>query len=165
MNISNISKQAVVIATAIAMIWLVGSAMQRVGKEQSRLERFEREEAAAFAVAMTFPPAELATIRTAAIRNGIQPGTENWYILLAIRKAENGKPGLEFGIMNPKAYDLDSQAGWAAASILGARGRWDGKGDFVDAMGARYCPPEDHPLNKHWAGNVRVWVEKLGGEK
>ena len=115
--------------------------------------------------AQFFDIQEFVTIRIAAIRNGIQPGTENWRILLAIRKAENGKPGLEFGIMNPKANDLDSQAGWAAASILGARGRWDGKGDFVDAMGARYCPPADHPLNKHWAGNVRHWVEKLGGAK
>ena len=141
--------EQIILVIVVCSLCLVGHLLWEHQDDEATLE------------ASYFPPAELATIRTAAIRNGIQPGTEDWYVLLAIRKAENGKPGLEFGIMNPKANDLGSQAGWAAASILGARGRWDGKGDFVDAMGARYCPPADHPLNKHWAGNVRAWVEKL----
>lgn len=28
-------------------------------------------------------------------------------------------------------------------------------GDFIDFMGQRYCPPQAHPLNRHWAKNVR----------
>ena len=104
---------------------------------------------------------ELQTIRAAAERNGIKYGSEDWFILLAIRKAENGRPGLEFGIMHPKANDLDSQAGWCAASIVKNRQRWDGKGDFVEFMGRRYCPPNAHPLNKNWVGNVNYWKNEL----
>ena len=108
---------------------------------------------------------ELQTIRAASERNGLVYGSEDWFILLAIRKAENGRPGLEFGIMHPKANDLDSQAGWCAASIVKNRQRWDGKGDFVEFMGRRYCPvgAENDPdnLNRHWVKNVNYWKNEL----
>jgi hypothetical protein len=156
--------EQIILVIVVCSLCIAGHLLwgHRIGKDEATTE------------ASYFPPAELATIRTAAIRNGIQPGTENWYILLAIRKAENGKKFREFGIIHPKCEaemgkrpdeTLDIQAGWAAASILGARERWDGKGDFVDAMGARYCPPEDHPLNKHWAGNVRYWIDRFTESK
>jgi len=107
---------------------------------------------------------DLSVIRIAAERNGIEYGSDNWFILLAIRKAENGPAGREFGIMNPEANDLDSQAGWCAASIWWAKVRWNeaGKpGDFITFMGARYCPPKEHTLNKNWVKNVTYWKNKL----
>jgi hypothetical protein len=108
---------------------------------------------------------EMETIRTAAIRNGIEPGTEDWYILLAIRKAEAGASGREFGIMDARADNLDKQAGWCAASIRKNRERWDGTGDFVEFMGRRYCPvnADNDPdgLNVNWVGNVNYWKDKL----
>jgi hypothetical protein len=111
---------------------------------------------------------EIAVIRKAAERNDLKYGSENWYILLAIRKAENGGAGREFGIMNEKAHDLDSQAGWCAASIIKSRARWVKAGKpegFVTFMGRRYCPPDDHPLNKNWVGNVNHWRDKLRRQK
>jgi hypothetical protein len=128
---------------------------------QTRIVDMSRE-------AQFFEPEEFGVIFNAAARNGIEPGTGNWFILLAIRKAEAGREGLEFGIMNSKAYDLDSQAGWAAASIVKGRQRWIDAGkpdDFITHFGSRYCPPEDDPLNKNWAPNVRHWVKKLRGTK
>ena len=63
-----------------------------------------------------FKASEYATIAQAAKRNDCHG--ELFIILLAIRKAENGGPGREFGIMNPKADNLDKQAGWAAATVV-----------------------------------------------
>ena len=69
------------------------------------------------------PTPELQTIRAAAERNGLVYGSEDWFILLAIRKAENGPRGREFGILHPKCErimkerpndTLDIQAGWCA---------------------------------------------------
>ena len=42
-----------------------------------------------------------------------------------IGKTDNGKSGLEFGIMNSRANDFNSQAGWCAATIIKNRERWD----------------------------------------
>lgn len=108
--------------------------------------------------------AEIPIIRIAAERNGIKYGSDDWYILLAIRLSERGRAGLEFGVMNPKAYNLDLQAAWCGCSIIKARQRWiDAKKpiSFIDFMGKRYCPPKAHPLNRHWAKNVKYWFEKL----
>ena len=107
---------------------------------------------------------DLSIIRIAAERNGIKYGSKNWYILLAIRRAENGPLGKEFGIMNPKANNLDKQAGWCAASIVKSRARWFKSGkpeDFITFMGRRYCPPNAHPLNKNWVSNVTFWKDEL----
>lgn len=111
-----------------------------------------------------FTEPTMDVIRAAAERNGIEYGSEDWYILLAIWKAENGSEGREFGVMNPKAHDLDTQAGWCAASIVKSRQRWIDAGkpeDFITFMGQRYCPPDDHPLNKNWVSNVKYWKNKL----
>ena len=69
---------------------------------------------------------EIETIRTAADRNGCYG--EDFYILLAIRKAEDGRAGLEFGVMHHRAKDtnLDIQAGWSAATIMENRKRFAG---------------------------------------
>lgn len=101
-------------------------------------------------------------VKQAADRNGCFG--DDYLLLKAIWKAENGRPGREFGIMNPKANTLDLQAGWCAASIIKSRARWEkaGKpGDFITFMGNRYCPPNAHPLNKNWVTNVTYWFNKF----
>ncbi len=115
-----------------------------------------------------FPSDEIKTILNAANRNKLTP--EQTVILFAIRKAENGAPGKEFGIMHPKAWgtNLDTQAGWAAATVKKNYDRWikDGKQiDFISFLGNRYCPvnAENDPngLNKNWIKNVSFWVQKI----
>ena len=107
---------------------------------------------------------EYAIIKNAADRNGCYG--DNLVILLAIRMAENGRPGREFGVLHKRAIgtDLDTQAGWAAASIMANRKRNPGlEGEaFIEAMGRRYCPPAAHPLNVNWSKNVTYWYRKLG---
>ena len=124
---------------------------------------------------------EFVIIEAAAKRNGCEG--DDFLILLAIRKAENGRAGRQFGVMHPDAIDtdLDTQAGWAAATIVKNRSRWElggrpaleggGKPDTADAssradqiefikfLGKRYCPPSAHQLNRHWVKNVTWWYE------
>jgi len=109
---------------------------------------------------------ELDTIVKAAIRNKCT-GKENFRILMAIRLQENGGPGMEFGIKgHPDANDLDSQAGWAAATIVKTRQRWlqDGRPcDFIQYLGCRYCPPSDDPEgHKNWVKNVKILSKAKG---
>ena len=82
---------------------------------------------------------ELPIIRHAALMNNCHG--EDFVILLAVRKAENGGPGKEFGVKG-KAWNtnLRTQAGWAAATIVKNRKRWRqaGKqGEFIDYLDAR----------------------------
>jgi len=115
---------------------------------------------------------EYPIILKAAKRNGIEyDDYENLAILFAIRKAENGRKGIEFGVIsNPRAIGkdwetwevtLDRQAGWAAATIMKNRERWakDPKEQmFIVFLAKRYAPVgvENDPdnLNRHWLGNV-----------
>lgn len=111
---------------------------------------------------------ELPTILRAARRNKCEG--DNLLILLAVRKAENGRAGRQFGIMHPAAVDtnLDTQAGWAAATIVKNRARWlsgDCPVDFITFLGNRYCPASADPEgNKNWKRNVRSWFVKFGGK-
>ncbi len=73
--------------------------------------------------------------------------------------------GREFGIMHPKALNtnLDTQAGWAAATVKKCHTRWQkagSRGSFLKFLGNRYCPPDAHALNKHWHRNVKHWYMK-----
>ena len=80
---------------------------------------------------------ETETILAAARRNGL--GDEQTILLFAIRKAENGPAGREFGVMAAGAIDtnLDTQAGWAAATIARNRQRYlDASGWAADAADA-----------------------------
>jgi len=118
-----------------------------------------------------FDEKELRVVKTAAVRNGCDG--DLFIILLAIWKAENGRPGCEFGVMHPKAWDtnLDTQAGWAAATVVKNFNRWSENGIsgeahlFIEFLGSKYCPvgAENDPngLNKHWIKNVTYWYEKL----
>lgn len=107
--------------------------------------------------------AEYPTILKAAKRNMCDGN--DLLLLLAIRHAENGRKGLEFGVMHPKAFNtnLDIQAGWAAATIIKNRKRWNGKGDFIEFLGSRYAPigADNDPtgLNKNWVSNVTYWYK------
>lgn len=87
-------------------------------------------------------------------------------LVYAIRLAENGPPGREFGIENDDADDLDKQAGWCAATVTKNYARWihDGRpGEFIVYLGNRYAPPDLDPKNRNWVGNVMNWYTKFNG--
>lgn len=125
---------------------------------------------------------EYPIIIAAAKRNGIaEIDHDNLATLFAIRKAENGKQGKEFGVLHPKAKGkkgesrestLDRQAGWAAATIMSKRrahaAAKDGS-DFVEYLGSKYAPQgaENDPknLNKNWHTNVSGWRDVFHGKK
>ena len=125
---------------------------------------------------------EYPVIMAAAKRNGIaDTDHDNLSTLFAIRKAENGKQGKEFGVLHPKAKGragesreatLDRQAGWAAATIVSKRraheAAKDGS-DFVQYLGSKYAPQgaENDPknLNKNWHKNVSGWRDVFHGKK
>lgn len=89
-------------------------------------------------------------------------------LLYAIRKAENGRVGREFGVLTPEAMrykdnpemSFITQARWAAGTI---KKRY--KGD-LNAFANRWAPvgAENDPtgLNKNWVKNVQYWMG--GGE-
>ena len=98
-----------------------------------------------------------------AIRENIRPELQDTLrpIVAAIRYAENGGAGKEFGILNPKANTYRKQAGWCAATVQKNWDRWVESGrkvDFITFLGNRYCPvgAENDPngLNKNWVKNV-----------
>jgi hypothetical protein len=111
--------------------------------------------------------AELPTIRKAAERNGIKYGSDDWYLLLAIRKQENGRDGCEFGIADPRAWEtnLDTQAGWAAATIVKQHKRYGSDQvtlGYVLNLADRYCPASCDPDgNRNWKRNVWYWFNKF----
>lgn len=114
---------------------------------------------------------EIPIIKKAAERNGIQYQSNDWYLLLAIRMAENGRPGQEFGIMNKKAYNLDLQAAWCACTIRNQHKRSGIKEvneKYLLSLANRYCPvgAENDPqgLNKNWIKNVTYHYNKLKGK-
>ena len=90
-------------------------------------------------------------------------------IVAAIRYAENGGKGREYGILHPRVKPTyRSQAGWCAATVQKSWDRWQkagGKGDFIDHLGDRYCPVgadnDPNGLNRHWKSNVRHFKEKF----
>jgi len=111
---------------------------------------------------------ELPIIKKAAIRNKCV--SDDYLLLLAIRKAENGRSGCEFGVKHPRAWDtnLDTQAGWAAVTIVKHHKRF-GSGkvtiQFINSLADRYCPKScDFIGNRNWKKNVRFWFEKFKRE-
>lgn len=148
---------------------LAPAQIQEVEVPQEIVEQHkEREEKEQEQDLSAWDSKELPTIYKAAKRNNCEG--ENLKILLAIRQAENGRAGREFGVLHPKAVNtnLDTQAGWAAATVVKNRARWEkaGKpGDFITFLGKRYCPvdADNDPtgLNKHWIGNVKMWVGRI----
>jgi hypothetical protein len=90
-------------------------------------------------------------------------------IVAAIRFAENGGPGREYGILHARVKPTyRSQAGWCAATVQKNYDRWQragSRGSFVEFLGNRYCPvgAENDPtgLNRHWVKNVTKLVERM----
>jgi len=114
---------------------------------------------------------ETPIIRKSAERNGIKYQSDDWYLLIAIRKAENGRSGLEWGIMDKRANTLNKQAGWASATIMNHHKRTGIKEvnkAFIRSLSKRYCPSEgisltndERRLNIYWYNNVNYWYDKL----
>lgn len=75
--------------------------------------------------------------------------------------------GCEFGIADPRAWDtnLDTQAGWAAATIVKHHKRYGSDYvtlGFILSLADRYCPASCDPDgNRNWKRNVWYWFDKF----
>jgi len=107
------------------------------------------------------PAGEWAMIRQVAVNYGLSE--EQTWILAAIRRHENGRPGLEFGIGGPMTSGHPAHryrdGVWSfylqceyAAGTLKKRYRLS-----LEDFGKRYCPK--NPL--HWADRVSSLVNRL----
>jgi len=111
-------------------------------------------------------PEELSTILSVARRyfpEGERYPVNPYALLLAIREAERGRKGFEFGIVAAKDTDLKTQAEWACATVRKNFERFaeSGEKDFIAFLGKRWAPvgAENDPqgLNKFWVDNVRYF--------
>ncbi len=80
----------------------------------------------------------------------------------AIYKAENSKTH-PYGILTHYEHTTPRQA--CVNTINHALRDWDGKGNFIEFLGSRYCPigAKNDPtgLNKYWVKNVRFFYVGL----
>lgn len=94
-------------------------------------------------------------------------------LMLAVRRQENGRPGLEFGVMAAKDTDLEEQARWAVVTFLKNIERWERATregnwrpkypnrelDYIAYLGNRWAPvgASNDPagLNQYWIPNVQ----------
>ena len=112
-----------------------------------------------------------ATDYVNAVRENIRPKLHSKLapIVTAIRYAENGGKGREYGILHKRVkLTYRSQAGWCAATVQKNYDRWvkAGKhGDFIEFLGRRYCPVgaknDPRGLNRHWVKNVSHYVSRF----
>ena len=110
------------------------------------------------------PAREWAMIRQVAVNYDLDE--ERTWLLAAIRRHENGRPGLEFGVGGPmnsghRAHRYQDgtksfyiQAMWAAGTI-----KRHYTGD-VEAFGRRYNPPAP----KKWSDGVSSLIRRLKSE-
>lgn len=110
------------------------------------------------------PEREWQRIRQIAVNYGLTNG-QTW-LLAAIRRLENGRPGLEFGVGGPmdsghpahryrdgyRSFYL--QGAWAAGTIQ-AHYRGD-----LKAFGRRYCPPRA----AFWSSKIATLIKQLKSE-
>jgi len=89
-------------------------------------------------------------------------------LLLAIREAERGRKGFEFGVVKAKDTDLKTQCKYACETIKNNFQRFkeqESEQDFIVFLGKRYAPigAENDPngLNQHWVHNVRWFYERF----
>lgn len=107
-------------------------------------------------------------------------------LLMAIRTAENGAPGREYGIipnaryaqdkgytMNGTFYhyinETEKQVAWCARTVRNNLDRFaldsKGKENFIDYLGEVYCPVgasnDPRGLNRHWEPNVQGFYEQF----
>lgn len=109
---------------------------------------------------------ETGVILREAQRTGVDPS-----LLVALRRAENGRSGKEFGVVSVAADGLDAQARVAANTVRNTLARFERDGgtavdrttgryteDFLRFFSSRYAPvgaandPTD--LNRHHAANL-----------
>lgn len=122
-------------------------------------------------LAARLPDWEQAIILETATRKGIDP-----LALAAIRLAENGGPGKEFGVLSVSAPTYQAQADIAANSLKNSEGRYrdargitpkDGAGrytpDFWTFFAARWAPidaaNDPQGLNRYWLTNVTAFYQ------
>lgn len=98
-------------------------------------------------------------------------------IVAAIRYAENGGKGREYGILHPNVKPTyRSQAGWCAATVQKHWDRYIKAGNnpeniegFVISLGKRYCPVgaknDPNGLNQHWIKNVKNLRKRFAWRK
>ena len=94
-------------------------------------------------------------------------------LVVAIRYAENGRSGREYGVLHPNVEPTyRSQAGWCAATVQKNWDRYEQQeGDtenfdeYIAFLGDRYCPIDDPRdimgLNKHWKTNVQKFYKNF----
>jgi len=84
----------------------------------------------------------------------------------AIYLAEGGeKAKVPFGILSVECEGYDACRRVCLNTIRNNRKRYADYGykdydTFLEFLWHRYCPPEAHPLNKHWLKNVLYFLEK-----
>jgi len=103
-----------------------------------------------------------------AVETNIRPELHNKLapLVAAIRYAENGRAGREYGVLHPDVEPTyRSQAGWCAATVQKNWDRYKEQGGdtkdfkkYIAFLGSKYCPIDDprdtQGLNKYWANNV-----------
>ena len=81
----------------------------------------------------------------------------------SIYLAEGGaKTSYPYGILTKYKTTTPHQA--CINTIKHALKDWDGKGDFIEFLGSRYCPVgaknDPQGLNKNWVRNVKFYYER-----
>lgn len=122
-------------------------------------------------LASRLPDWEQAIIAETARRKGVDP-----VALAAIRLAENGGPGREFGVLSVSAPTYQAQADVTANSLKNSEARYrdarglspkDGAGhytpEFWQFFADRWAPidatNDPQGLNRHWFNNVTAFYQ------
>jgi hypothetical protein len=115
---------------------------------------------------------EAGVILREALRTGVDPS-----LLVALRRAENGRSGKEFGVVSVAADGLDAQARVAANTVRNTLARFERDGgtavdrttgryteDFLRFFSSRYAPVgaanDPTGLNRHHAANLIALYQK-----
>ncbi len=121
-------------------------------------------------------PEEIPTIMKIAkeyFDNGdIEYPLNPYALLFAIREAEKGRKGFEFGIITAKNTDLETQCRYACETIVNNVKRFYRQieeKDFITFLGSRYAPigadNDINNLNANWVRNVKFFYNQFTGGK
>ena len=118
-------------------------------------------------------PEEIPTIMKIAeeyfSKGDIEYPVNPYALLLAIREAEKGRKGFEFGIISAKNTDLETQCRYACETIINNVKRFyrQTEKDFITFLGSRYAPVgadnDPHNLNANWVSNVKFFYNQFTG--